>query len=157
MVTRFPGQLGGERRKHVVESPGQNDVVVAIEEKDDETGGQTDACVRENIFHHYRLCNINKFNWKTIKLKSNPTPLWKKCLFLFTTIAKVISIILIKIEKKDDEAEDQKMLVSDKIVYHYRHYNINYFNWKWGKRAMKQEAKPMPAQNEFFYHFCHYC
>ena len=44
VVALLPGQLGGEGGEEVVEGPGEDDVVVAVEEEHDDTGGQADAC-----------------------------------------------------------------------------------------------------------------
>ena len=47
MVARLPWQLTGEGGEEVVERPGEDDVVVAVQEEDNDAGGQADACEYE--------------------------------------------------------------------------------------------------------------
>ena len=46
IVTIRPGQVGGERGEEVPERPGQNNVVIAVEEEHDDQGRQPNPCNR---------------------------------------------------------------------------------------------------------------
>ena len=46
VATILPRQLSREGGEEVVESPGQDDVVVAVQEEDDDARGQADTCGR---------------------------------------------------------------------------------------------------------------